>query len=803
MTDLRRTLRAIRKEPLFAAVAVGTLGLGIGANTALYSVVQAVLLSREAYPASEPHEVVVLGERSQDYREMGIAYPDFKDWQRMSRSFEVLAGFREVEQNFTGAEEPVRLPVTQVSSSYFSILGVSPIAGRPFSAEDDRAGAADVVMLSHTLWRNRFGSDPQVVGRSVTLEEKPHTIIGVLPEDLELSPEERAYVALETWADDDDVRDRGNHMDLFALGRLAEGVSIEEARSEMETLVRALEQEHPRTNSGVGFTLERLSDRRLREYRRTLWTLLGATGLVLLIAIVNVANLLLARAVGRKRATAIAAALGASRLRIVREGLTEGLVLALMGGALGAFLALSSLQLLKGILPAGVPGIERVALDLRVLFYTFGISLAAGLLFGSAPAWLLSRSHPSESMRDGSRDTGQRNRSGRWLLVVELGLATVLLIGASLLIRTVYELTRVSPGFRPDHLLTLRLGVPHERYKGEARRAFVQRLDEELDALPGVRSATLGLVLPMNGVMWSSIFIVDGKPVPPRAELPGSIFTPVAVGYFETLSIPLLRGRLFDASDAASSSHPAIVNESLAEKMWPGEDPIGKRLKQGWPESEGEHHPWREVVGVVSDVKQFGLGKESMMQTYIPLAGNSLWDVQVALRTETDPLTLVEPVKQAIARLDASLPIYDVKTMEDRIASSVAPQRFATLLLGIFAGLALFLAAIGLYGVIAYSVARRTREIGLRMSVGAAGRDIFRLIVREGMTCAIVGAAIGLLAAAAGSRLLVSLLFGVSERDPVTFGVVPFVLLLVAFSASAAPALVASRIDPMRALRYE
>jgi putative ABC transport system permease protein len=803
MTDLRRTLRAIRKEPLFAVVAASTLGLGIGANTALYSVVQAVLLSRDAYPAARPEDVVVLGEAAQGSREMGIAYPDFKDWQRMSRSFEALAGFREIEQNFTGAEEPVRLAVTQVSSSYFSILGVSPIAGRAFTEEDDRAGAADVVMLNHSLWQNRFGSDLEVVGRSVTLDEKPYTIIGVLPEDLDLSAEERAYVALEPWADDEDVRDRGNHMDLFALGRLAKGVSIEEARSEMSTIVRALEQEHPKTNSGIGFTLERLSDRRVREYRRTLWTLLGATGLVLLIAIVNVANLLLARAVGRKRATAIAAALGASRFRIVREGLMEGLVLALLGGAVGAFLAFFSLQLLRGVLPADVPGIQRVALDLRVLFYAFGISLAAGLLFGSAPAWLLSRSHPTESMRDGSRDTGQRNRFGRWLLVVELGLATVLLIGASLLIRTVYELTQVSPGFRPDHLLTLRVGIPHERYEGDARRAFVQRLDEELDALPGVQSATLGLVLPMNGVMWSSIFIVEGKPIPPRAELPGSIFTPVAVGYFETLSIPVVRGRLFDSRDAAGSSHPAIVNETLAAKMWPGEDPIGKRLKQGWPESEGEHHPWREVVGVVSDVKQFGLGKESMMQTYIPLAGNSLWDVQVALRTETDPLTLVEPVKQAIRRLDASLPTFDVETMESRISRSVAPHRFATLLLGTFAGLAIFLAAIGLYGVVAYSVARRTREIGLRMSVGAAGRDIFRLIVREGMTSAILGAAIGLVAAAAGSRLLVSLLYGVSERDPVTFGVVPVVLLAVAFSASAVPALVASRIDPMRALRYE
>ncbi|HEY7699144.1 MAG TPA: FtsX-like permease family protein, partial [Vicinamibacteria bacterium] len=515
---------------------------------------------------------------------------------------------------------------------------------------------------------------------------------------------------------------------------------------EMETIARRLEAQYPESNSGVGATVERISDRRVRSYRRTLWTLLGAVSLVLLIACANVGNLLLARAVSRKRVAAIQAALGASRLRLVRQGLTEGLILAVVGGALGALLALGCLQLLKGTLPADVPRLDRVAIDLRVLLYTFGVSIATGLLFGSFPACLLARSEPSDPLKEGGRHTGQGTALGRGLLVAEVGLATLLLVGATLLIRTVYQLGRVNPGFQVDHLLTMRLGVPFSRYRGNARWPFLQRLDEELESVPGVRSATLGLVLPMDGSRWSSVFILGDLPAPPRAELPNSIFTPVEPGYFETLSIPLIRGRLFDARDGADAPRVVIVNETLAAHFWPGQDPIGKRLKQGWPENEGEFNPWREIVGVVSDVKQFGLGEETMMQTYIPFAQRWIWDVQLALRTETDPLTLLQPVKGAIRRLDASLPVYDVETMEEKIARSIAPRRFATLLLGIFAALALVLSAVGLYGVIAYSVARRTREIGLRMSVGAARSDIFRLVMRQGMVWAVLGAAIGLAA---------------------------------------------------------
>ncbi len=645
-----------------------------------------------------------------------------------------------------------------------------------------------------------------MVGRVLSLDEAPHTVIGVLPDDFEVSPEERAYTALEPWTGGEDDQDRGNHMEIYGLARLAEGVSIEKAGAEMDAIARGLEAQYPETNSGVGAQVERLSDRRVKAHRRTLWTLLGATSLVLLIACVNVANLLLARAVNRRRITAIQAALGASPLRLVRQSLTEGVPLALFGGAVGALLAFSCLRVLQGVLPGDVPRLDRVAIDHRVLLYTLGVSVVTGLLFGSTPTWFLARSKPSEPLKEGGRGTGRSPMGGafgRGLLVVEVALATILLVGASLLIRTVYQLTRVNPGFRTDHLLTMRLGVPFARYGGESRRAFLRLLDERLEALAGVRSATLGLVLPMNGVRWGSVFIVGDRPVPPRAELPVSIFTPIEDGYFETLSIPLIRGRLFEATDGHESQPVVVVNETLAKKFWPDEDPVGKRLKQGWPEDEGEWSPWREVVGVVSDVKQLGLGEETMMQTYMPLAQRSMWDVQLALRTETDPMTLLLPVKEAIRELDASLPLFEVTTMEDRVSSSVAKPRFAMLLLGIFAALALVLAAVGLYGLIAYSVARRTREIGLRISVGASRSDIFRLVVGQGMVWAVLGAAIGLAAAAAASRLLASLLYGVSGTDPMTFGVVPVVLLTAAFAATAAPALGASRIDPIRALRNE
>ena len=803
LEDAKYAVRALARQPYFTAATVLILALGIGANTAIFSVVRTVLLDRAPYPAEDPDEVVVLTESSAAWDAMSVAYPDFKDWQRLNRSFETMAAFRESTANLTGLDEPLRLSLTQVSADYFRLLGLRPAIGRVFDASEDVAGGPPLLVLNHELWTARFGADPEVIGRQVDLDDRPFTVIGVLPEGFENVSRQRAFAALEPWAArSTSSADRSNHQGIYVLARLRDGVRVEEARTEMQTISGQLEREYPKSNTGVGATVAPLADRIVEDFEVMLWVLLGAVTLVLLIACANIANLLLARAVKRKRLTAIRAALGASRARLARHGLAEGLVLAIVGGAVGALLALAGLSVLKGLLPADLPGLDRVRLDRGVLVYTFALSIVTGLLFGSLPAWLAALSRPGDALKAGSRDTGD-GVVGRGLLVAEVALATLLLIGAGLLTRSLLELSDVDPGFRPEHLLALDVGVPYSRYSGEKRIAFLRRLDEAMRSVPGVENATVGLVLPMKGSSWSSVFVVGDRPPPERGEIPTSLFTPVSTDYFETLEIPLLEGRLFTPADRESAQEVVVINETLAKRLWPDRDPIGQRLKQGWPESGGSRHPWREVVGVVGDVKQFGLGVDSRMQTYIPIgqAGSEIWDVQVALRSSIDPLALVEPIKSAIAELDATLPIYDVEPMTGAISESIAPRRFAMILVGLFAILALVLSAVGLYSVVAYSVARRTREIGLRVAVGADSAAVFRMVVRQGMSWSLLGSAIGLAAAGATGRLLAGSLYGVTPHDPLTFASVPALLVGVAFVATALPALVASRVDPIRALR--
>jgi putative ABC transport system permease protein len=635
------------------------------------------------------------------------------------------------------------------------------------------------------------------------LDDASYTIIGVLPADFELHPRERAYIPLEPWADNEGTRSRGNHQGMRVLGRLRPGVSFEEARTEMETIQAGLEAQYPDTNTAIGVNVERIHDRRVGDYEATLLLLLGAVSLVLLIACTNVAHLLLARAMGRRREAAIQVALGAVRRRLVQQSLTEGVLLALIGGILGLALAFSGLGLLRSLLPSDVPRLQQVQISGPILLYSLAVSLITGILFGALPALLASRAQPIDPLKEGSRDTGGRRGMGRSLLVAEVALATMLLIGAGLLIRSVYELTRVDPGFRTDRLLTMQIGLPESSYEGERRSSFIREMQTRMESLPGVTSAAAGLYFPMMGTEWSSIFIVGDQPVPPRNELPSSLFTTVEAGFFETFEIPLLRGRTFRDTDDTNAPRVVVVNQTLADHFWPNENPIGKRLKQGWPESEGEWTPWREIVGVVGDTKQFGLDEEIRMQTFIPVSQGPVWSVRLALRTAVEPLTLVAPAKEVVRSMDPDLPVYEIETMDDIVSTSVAPRRFTMLLLGIFAALALVLAAIGLYGVIAYAVARRTQEIGVRVAMGAKQMDIFRLVLRHGMVPSLFGTIVGTLGALALTRLLASLLYGVGAQDPLTFSTVPVVLMAVAFIACAVPALAATRVDPIQALRYE
>jgi putative ABC transport system permease protein len=661
-----------------------------------------------------------------------------------------------------------------------------------------------VLVLGHGLWRSRFGGDPNVIGRTVRLDDEPYEIVGVLPADFAPEPGEWAFAALEPWADNKYARIRANHQGIYVLGRLRESVSLEEAVADVTQVEAQLEAQYPDTNGGIGVVVQKLRERQVEGYAATLWVLLGAVTLVLLIACANVANLLLARSVSRRREVAIQAALGASRWRLLRQGLTEGVTLALTGGLVGIPLAFAALALLRDSMPGDVPRLDRAGLDVAVLAYSFALALATGLVFGAAPALVAVRTHPGAPLGQGGRSTRRGGRAGRILLVAEVALATLLLIGSGLLIRTVDALTHVAPGFRSDRLLTFQLGVAYSRYEGPARDALFRDLEQRLGTVPGVRSVTLGLNLPMMGASWSSIFVVDDRTVPRRDELPSSIFTPVEPSYFSTLEIPLKRGRLFDDGDDGDAPEVVVVNETLAHRLWPGESPLGKRLKQGLPrEDDDASSPWREIVGVVGDVKQFGLGEATQMQVYLPARQEGLFDVSAALRTAIEPLSLVEPVKSAVRDIDPDIPLYDVKTMESVVSDSIAPRRFTMMLFGLFALLALFLASIGLYGVIAYSVARRTAEIGLRMSVGASRTDIFRLVLRQGMLWAVLGAVVGLLGGVTLTRLLEGLLYGVAARDAVTFVSVPLVLLGVAALACAVPAIAATRIDPIRALRYE
>lgn len=803
LQDLRLCLRAIRKNPGFTAIAVVTLALGIGANTAIYSVVHAVLLQPIPYPAEDPDRVLVLSEKSLNHEQMGVAYPDFKDWQELNRSFQSMAGYRNTTYNLTGPEEPTRVRVRMTTFGYFGILGVAPLQGRFFIAEENRPGAAGVVVLNYPLWQNRFGGNPGVIGKTIKLHDRIYSVIGVLPSGFELLNRERAYIPLEPWADNRSTQHRGNHQGIRVLARTRPGIPFDRAHSEMESIASQLEEQYPDTNTGIGVNVDRINDLRVEDYRATLWMLLGAVFLVLLIACTNVANLLLARAVTRRKEFAIKAALGAGRRRLIQQGLTEGVLLALLGGGLGVVLAFWSLSLLRGFLPADVPRLHQVQLDWQILGYTLGLSLLTGILFGLVPAVFASRAKPSDPLKEGNRSAGSRHSTGRYLLVSEVALATVLLIGAGLLVRSVYELTQVDPGFRADHILTMQIALPESRYTDEHIPLFLDQMQERMGAIPGVTSATVGASFPMIEWGWSSIFILDDRPVPPREKLPSSIFNPVDTDYFETFGIPLLRGRTFLDSDTARSPSVIVVNQALADRFWPNENPIGKRLKQGWPECEGERCPWREIVGVVGNTKHLGLDDETRAHTYIPLKQRPQSWVRVALRTEQDPMLLAQPAKAVVASMDPDLPVYEIETMEEVVATTMAPRWFTMLLLGIFAALAVVLAAIGLYGVIAYSVARRTQEIGLRMAVGAKRLDIFRLVVRQGLGLSLVGSLLGIAGALALSQLLSSLLYGVTPRDLLTFSVVPIVLTLVSFAACSVPAFSATRVDPITALRYQ
>ena len=799
--DLRYAMRMLAKKPGFTLVAIITLALGIGANTAIFSIVNAVLLRSLPFPKAD--RLVVMVEKDREGSRMGAAYPNYQDWRAQAESFEAMAGFRSHVFNLTGVDKPMRLQGRTVSWNFFELLGVVPQVGRTFVEQDDQPGAAPAAIISHGVWQEKFGGDPALVGAQIRLDGDSFTVAGVLPRDFELFRRVDIYVPLGQYIRRQPaILDRGNHFGLNVLAILKSGVSLEHGRSEMETLAAQLERQYPNTNSGNGVMVQPLDDWYAEDIRTALLVLFTAVWLVLMIACVNIANLLLVRTTERQKEIAVRLALGAGRARIVRQLLSESVLISLMGGLAGLLIGMWMKDGILTLAPQDVPRLGEVRLDGSVLLFTFGVSVLTGVLFGLLPAWHASRGDLNTTLKEGGRTSGGSSREGirKVLLVGEVGLSLVLLIGAGLMLRTVFELTRTNPGFTPEKLLTMRLSLARDAYDEPGRRLFYDESLSRVQALPGVRSAALTLSLPIDGSNWNSVFIVGDQPVPPRAELPTSAFTPVSTEYFETMGVRLVNGRGFTAADTEKSASVTVINETLARRFWPNENPVGKRLKQGWPENET---PWREVVGVVSDVKLNGVDQETPLQAYLPLAQEPARDLALVVRTQGAPLLLAAAVEETVHAIDKDLPVFNIRSMDQLLDNGIARQQLTMVLLAGFAGVALLLAAVGIYGVISHSVSQRTHEIGIRMALGAQAGDVLKLVAGQGMGLAIVGVAIGVGASLVLTRLMSSLLFGVTPTDPLTFAAISVLLASVALLACYFPARRATKVDPMVALRYE
>ena len=798
--DLRYAVRSYAKAPAFTVIILTTLALGIGASTAIFSMVNGILL--QPLPLPDPDRLVYANEVNGKGVVISMAWPNYVDWRARAQSFQSLANSRDEPYTLTGVDRAQRLRGRRVTGNFFQTLGVSPVLGRGFTEEDDRPNTPPAVVISEPFWRTQLGADPAIIGRTLQLNDAAHTVVGVLPRDFQFVRPYDVFVSMGPMAGERNLLDRGNHTGFYALGRLKPGVSVEAAGAELRSIAASLEREYPNTNTGVSVRAERLADRLVTDIRLTLLVLFGAVGFLLLIACVNVANLLVARGAARQHELAVRAALGGSRRRLVSQMLVESTFVSIAGGALGVGAGAWLLRALVAVAPEGTPRIADVRLDAAALAFAFAAAAICGLVFGALPAFQASGEAGQQVLVRG-RAAGFASRSHRLrrgLMVVETALALVLLTGAGLMMRTLHELTQVETGFRSDHLVTTRFSLAGEQWTRPKRVAFYNELQSRLRAVPGISDAAFTYSLPIDGSNWNSIFIVGDKPVPPRSQLPSAAFTPVSAGFFETMGMRLIRGRFFDGTDSATAPKVTVINESLAKRLWPGEDAVGKRLKQGWPETPNE---WREVVGVVADVKLNGVAAETPMQAYLPLPQEPPESMAIVARTQGDPAAAGPAIEAAMQQLNKDLPLFQIRTMDDVLGTSLARQRMSMLVFVIFALVALTLASIGLYGVVAHGVTERMHEIGVRIALGAEQWHVVGMIVRQGLSMALVGTAIGVAGAIALSRWIQSLLFGVTATDPATLAAVVTVLLAVAVVACSVPAWRATRVDPTSALRAE
>ncbi|HEX4440746.1 MAG TPA: ABC transporter permease [Thermoanaerobaculia bacterium] len=803
--DIRYAVRALRRTPGFTFVALATLAVGIGANTAIFSVVDAVLL--RPLPYAQPDRLVRVFQTlpKQGIEQAGASFPNYADWAERTRSFEDIGAVRLHDYTLTERGEPALVVAGTVTSSVFRVLRARPILGRTLVASDDAPGAAPVAVLTEKLWRQRFAGDPRAIGRTVTLDRRPFTVVGVMPAAFTTPPEVPVPELWTPLSQDPVFADlrgrRGGHY-LTLVARLANGRTLGEAQAELAGIAASLEKQYPKENEGWGVRLVPLAESLVSGFRTALLVLLGAVALVFVIGCANIANLLLARSASRSREVAIRTALGAGRARLARQFLTECLVLSLTGGALGVALAYAGMGALRRMLPSDLPRTGEIALDARVLLFSLAASVLGALVFGLVPALQTASSGLSATLREGSAGAGESRRRRRLrsvLVVAETALSFVLLVGAGLLARSFLRLRDTPLGFDPSGVLTAGMSLPRSQYDKPAQwTGFYSSLVERLRGEPGVESVAAALPLPLMGAGLNFSFHVDGRPLPPGETEPSANYTALTTDYFKALRIPLLRGRLFSDADAADRPKVCVVSAELARRYFPKEDPIGQRLVFGFADPVS-----REIVGVVGDVKRDGLGVVSRPEMYVPFVQEPWWAAYLVVRTSGDPAALAPAVRAHVRALDATLPIEDIAPMTRTVYDSAAQPRFRTTLLGLFGGAALLLAALGIYGVVSYGVGRRTRELGIRVALGAQRGDVLRMILGEGLLLSAIGLAAGLAGAVVLTRYLASLLFEVGRLDPATYAAVAAVLLAVSLLAGLLPARRATRVDPVTALRQE
>ena len=806
--DLRYASRLLLKSPGFTAVAVLSIALGIGANTTVFSVINAVLL--KSLPYKDPESLVLLwGNNESEERLKGhnqVSATDAADYRSQSSVFEEVATFGGWYPIMSGDTEAERIPAIQVGDGFFKVMKGTPILGRVFTPEEQEEGKDFVIVLSHALWQRRFAGDPNIVGKSILLNGRPYNVVGVMGPDFRplpsalVAPEGQFYRPVAEKYDNTD-RDARH---LRAIGRLKPGTTIAQAQSDVNVIAQRIEQEHPQTNRNQGIHIVSITDELVGEIRPTLWMIFGAVVLVLLVGCANVANLLLARSSIRHKEITIRSAIGAARGQLVRQLLTESLLLSFVGGLLGLGIAFWGTSLVSSVGSQINPMLHQIQLDSRVLLFTLGISVVTGLIFGLAPALQVSKPNLTESLKEGGRGSGAggtRNRLRSALVVAEIAMTMVLLVCAGLLIRTVMRLRGVDTGFNPQNILAMNIGLPSIKYpKPENQVAFFKQVTDRIASLPGVKAAGITSVLPLSDNFDGRGLVVEDQPRPRGEEITVDLYV-TTPGYLQAMNISMSNGRVLADQDTAESAKVALINETMANQLWSNQNPLGKRIRfTGSPTDPG---PWRTVVGVVGDVSQYGLDKKPPMQIYLPHSQYPTSFNTIVVKTESDPIAMTNAVRREILAVDKDQAVFNVTTLEQLLGESISKRKFFMLLLMIFAALALTLAAIGIYGVMSYVASQRTHEIGIRMALGAQGKDVLRLIIGNGMSLALIGVALGLVGAFALTRVMAGILFGVTTTDALTYISVSAGLIVVALLACYVPARRAAKIEPLVALRYE